>query len=130
MGFAVRQRAAYAREKHRTVFFRRRGFPAVRVKVGIAVEQFLRGNEGDFAFQFQVYDGEIFLGFFQRIDYRAHYARHRHFEKFGRALFLGNDHLPVPLVDVNGMHVVALVVAAYGVHIRVKPFAPAETVAF
>ena len=28
------------------------------------------------------------------------------------------------------MHVVALVVAAYGVHVRVKPFAALETVAF
>ena len=41
-----------------------------------------------------------------------------------------NDLLPVPLVDVDAVHVVQLVlVAAYGVHVRVDALARVEVVA-
>ena len=127
---AVGQRAADVHKEHRAVTLCDFRLSGMRVQVRKLVKQFLRGDELDFSAKCEVDCGKRLFCLLESVDYCADYALHHHFEKFGRALFLGYHHFPVPLVDVNGVRVVALVVAANGVHVGVKTFTVAESVFF
>ena len=100
----------------------------MRIKVGISVESFLRRDESHFPFQIQINGGKRLFRFVESVANRTDNPLHYHFEKVEIALFFAYHHLPVPLVHVNGVLIVALVVAADCVHIRVNAFSASETV--
>ena len=55
-------------------------------------------------------------------------AAHDVLQERDTALVRGDDAFPVPLVDVDGVEVVHLLVAADGVHIGIEPLAGGEAV--
>ncbi len=56
------------------------------------------------------------------------YGAHRFFQKIYRAFFFGNDFFPIPLVNIDGMDVVGLFVAADCAHIRIEAFSIGKSV--
>ena len=90
--------------------------------------QFLRRDKENIMRQDFFYviitDGHVFFRLAQNLVDGAD----RFFQEIQRAFFSGNDFFPVPLVNIDGMDIVRLLVAADSAHIRVKSFTIGKTV--
>ena len=125
---SVRKPVPDTDHEYRALFPGDRVLAFARGLVGIAVQQFLRRDEEDLLredlFNIIILDRHEFFGLLDRlID-----APDGLLQRFDRALLLGDDAFPVPLIDVDRMDVVGRFVAPDRVHVRVKPLVQRKSV--
>ena len=53
---------------------------------------------------------------------------YRLFEELTGSLLLGDDLLPVPLIDIDGMDIIGILITANRVHICIETFSNGETI--
>ena len=124
------QRPADLRDEGGRVLFDEGGLALFGRKFGPAVFKFLRGDEGDLA---RKGDGDLREFALQRLAHVAHGVHdgaYRRIQKVGAAVLAGDDLLPIPLVDVDGVEIVERLVAADGVHVGIQPFVHLKAVLF
>ena len=89
-------------------------------QIGIHVLQLLGGDEGDIPAQLGAQLGEANMQAVVGVADGAYNGADDELQKVQVPVFPGNDLLPVPLVNVNGMDVVQRLVPADGVHVGVQ----------
>jgi len=126
--FAGSQRRADALDERGMVLGHELVLALLGRQVGVQVLEFLRGDEGDVSIELGFELRVIPLQLVERAANRGDDAAHHFLQILGVTLRLQHDLFPVPLVDVNGMQVVELLVAADGVHIAHDAFPHVEVV--
>ena len=98
-------------------------------QTGIHVFQLLRGDEGDLPAQLGAQLGEADVQAVVGVADGTHDGADDELQEVQIPVFPGNDLLPVPLIDVDGMDVVQRFVPADGVHVGVQAISNGEIVA-
>ena len=107
-------------DKHGAVLFHERLLALLGRKAGVLVKQLLAGDKGQVRRQARVQGGEAAVQHGLRLQHGGVDARGGALEVGLVALCAGDDLFPVPLIDVDGVEVVGLLIAADGVHVRVE----------
>ena len=128
--FARLQRPADLRDEGGRVLSDEGGLALFGGKLGPAVLELLRRDEGDLARKGDGDLREFALERFAHVAHGVHDGAHRRIQKVGAAVLAGDDLLPIPLVDVDGVEIVERLVAADGVHIGIQPFVHLKAVLF
>ena len=129
MRLAGLQLAADLHEEDRVMLAHDGVFALLGGLVGVAVLQLLRGDEIHVALELRVQAREGDAQRVVRLADRADDVAHGALEIVHGAVFTGDDLFPVPLVDVDGVEVVDLLVAADGIHVGEKSLAGVELIA-
>ena len=116
-------------QEHRAVLAADGVLALFRRVVGPAVLQLLRRDEIDLALQLCVQAREGNLQRVVRLDHRADNGAHGLAQILLVAVLAADDLLPVPLVDIDGMEIVDLLVAADSVHVGEESLADVELIA-
>ena len=128
--FARLQRPADLRDEGGRVLSDEGGLALFGGKLGPAVLELLRRDEGDLARKGDGDLREFALERFAHVAHGVHDGAHRRIQKVGAAVLAGDDLLPIPLVDVDGVEIVERLVAADGVHVGIQPFVHLKAVLF
>jgi len=125
------QLAADALDEHGAVLFGERVFALLGRQIGVQIFQLLCGDEGDMAVQQRrIAQLGILAAHGQlRVADAGDDARHSLMQREEGARFRCDDLLPIPLIDVDGVQVIQLLVAADGVHVGVNALAGMDVVA-
>ena len=129
VGLAVGQLAADAHQEGDGVLPHEKILPLLGTLVGIKIQKLLGGNEGDFPAQLGMQLGIAAVDDQRSVADAAHDLPHRILQGVQIAGLRGDDPLPVPLVDVDGVQVVQFFVPADGVHVGINALARMEVVA-
>ena len=123
VGFAGGQCSAYLLKENGTVLLGEFPLALVRTELRIGVLKFLCAHKGDLIRQewldIIVALCHMTFGLFERLIDLAHMIT----QSLCISLLLGDDLLPVPLVDIDRVEVVSHLVAADGVHVGIEALA-------
>ena len=130
MGLAGLQLASDLGDEHRAVLFGDLVLSLLRGKLGVHILKLLRGDE-EYMLGQETVDELILLRYvYLGVVEGAVDVSYRALEVIKGAILLGDDLLPVPLVNVDGVDVIRLLVASYRAHIGIKALALFKAVAF
>ena len=119
MRLAVRENTPDADYENGLMFLYDSIFPLLRTESGIHLQQFFRMDEEYIFRQHRLDLRELDIKLVLCHLYALIYPADRLFKKLQRPLSRGYDLLPVPLVDINGMHVIQFLLRTKGIHVGV-----------
>ncbi len=115
-------------DKNGTVFTHGGVFSFLCSLAGVLFEKFLRSEEGYLVGKKSVNEFVVVNYVVFRVPERTVDTADETLQRFERAFLVLDNALPVPLVNENGMDIVRFLIAANGVHIRVKTFSYGELI--
>ena len=126
--FARAQLAADLHDEGGAVLADVRRFALFGGEVGIHILQLLGGDKADLVAEVVIQRGVFGADGVRRRLQGGVDLFHRRLQKFDRPVVAADDRFPIPLIDVNGMQIVEVFVAADGVHVGIEAEAHPEAV--